>query len=300
MEMQQIRYFLSLARTLNFTRAAEDCNVTQPALTRAIQALEAELGGDLIRRERGNSHLTELGKRMLPLLERCFESASTAKALANSIGRQEVSPLSMAVSHTVNLEIAMKPVTELFRSVPGLQLQLRRGGGREVLEMLKEGEAEIALAGPIEDTWERLDHWPLFDERLELAVHQEHALAFGNDLSLSRLTGQTIFMQTGCEMRDEVVRALQDQGLSLASLHEVVTHQDVVTLLSAGLGVAIVPASAPHHDAIRRAPISDLTLTRQVSVFAAAGRRREPAATTLLNLLRSADYAAPVHQAPSA
>ncbi|MBY0421745.1 MAG: LysR family transcriptional regulator, partial [Parvularculaceae bacterium] len=62
MEMQQIRYFLALSRTLNFTRAAEECNVSQPALTRAIQALEAELGGELIRREHSRSHLTELGK----------------------------------------------------------------------------------------------------------------------------------------------------------------------------------------------------------------------------------------------
>ena len=51
--MQQIRYFITLAQTLNFTRAADVCNVTQPALTRAIKQLEGELGGDLIRRERG-------------------------------------------------------------------------------------------------------------------------------------------------------------------------------------------------------------------------------------------------------
>ena len=64
MEMQQVRYFLSVARTLNFTRAAEDCNVTQPALTRAIKQLEDELGGELIRREGRLSHLTDLGNRM--------------------------------------------------------------------------------------------------------------------------------------------------------------------------------------------------------------------------------------------
>ena len=78
MEMQQIRYFIKLAQTLNFTRAAEECNVTQPALTRAIRALEGELGGDLIRREMRNSHLTELGRRMLPLLQQCYDAANSA------------------------------------------------------------------------------------------------------------------------------------------------------------------------------------------------------------------------------
>jgi DNA-binding transcriptional LysR family regulator len=68
MEMHQVRYFLAVARTLNFTRAADECNVTQPSLTRAIKQLEAELGGDLFRRERP-AGLTELGQRMHPLLK---------------------------------------------------------------------------------------------------------------------------------------------------------------------------------------------------------------------------------------
>jgi len=62
MEMHQVRYFLAVAETLNFTRAAERCNVSQPALTRAIQNLEGEFGGLLFRRERNLTHLTELGR----------------------------------------------------------------------------------------------------------------------------------------------------------------------------------------------------------------------------------------------
>ncbi len=76
MEMQQVRYFITLAKTLNFTRAAEECNVSQPSLTRAIRLLEAELGGELLRRERRQSHLTDLGQRMLPLMQQCYEAAA--------------------------------------------------------------------------------------------------------------------------------------------------------------------------------------------------------------------------------
>jgi DNA-binding transcriptional LysR family regulator len=85
MEMHQVRYFLAVARTLNFTRGAEECNVAQPSLTRAIRQLEEELGGDLFRRERPHAQLTELGHRMLPLLRQCHESALGARALASSI-----------------------------------------------------------------------------------------------------------------------------------------------------------------------------------------------------------------------
>ena len=187
MEMQQIRYFLALARTLNFTRAAEECNVSQSALTRAIQALEGELGGELLRREHNRSHLTELGKRMLPLVERCFESAMTAKALAKSIAKEDLAPLPVGVSDSVNVELIMGPVAEMFRSFPGLQLKLQHGGGAAILEMLKQGGAEIAIAGPIEDNWERLDHWPLFEEPFELAVRADHPLAMDNEITLEKL-----------------------------------------------------------------------------------------------------------------
>lgn len=85
MEMHQVRYFLAVARELNFTRAAEECNVAQPSLTRAIRQLEGELGGDLFRRERPQAQLTELGQRMLPHLRQCYDSAMNARSLAAAI-----------------------------------------------------------------------------------------------------------------------------------------------------------------------------------------------------------------------
>lgn len=66
MEMQHVRYFLAPSRTLNLAGAAEQAGVTQPALTRAIQKLEAELGGALFHREGRRTHQSELGRTMLP------------------------------------------------------------------------------------------------------------------------------------------------------------------------------------------------------------------------------------------
>ena len=114
MEMQQVRYFLAVAKTLNFTRAAEESNVTQPALTRAIKQLEDELGGELIRREGRHSHLTDLGNRMQPLLKQCYESALTAKALAAKVKKGDVSTLSIAVSQTLDLDLLMGPLEGAF------------------------------------------------------------------------------------------------------------------------------------------------------------------------------------------
>lgn len=290
MEMQQIRYFLALTRTLNFTRAAEECNVSQSALTRAIQALEGELGGELLRREHNTSHLTELGRRMLPLMQRCFESALTAKALAKSIAKEDVAPLSVAVSDSVNMELVMGPIAEMFRAFPGLQLKLHHGGGAAILDLLKQGTAEIAVAGPIDDSWNRLDHWPLFEEPFELAIRDDHPLATENEITLEKLRQIPVFCQGGCEMHDAAARMIAGKGLAAANMHEVVTFQDLMALTAKGVGAAIVPRSAPRGDDIRRAPISDLPLSRTVSLYAVAGRRRETAGAAFLNLLRSSEF----------
>jgi DNA-binding transcriptional LysR family regulator len=85
--MHHIRYFLALSETLNLTKAAERCNVSQPALSRAIKVLETELGGELLRRERTVSHLTELGRRMLPMLRQCYETGGLGDDLHSDATR---------------------------------------------------------------------------------------------------------------------------------------------------------------------------------------------------------------------
>ena len=87
MELHQIRYFLALARSFNFTRAAEMCNVTQPALTKAVQKLELELGGVLIHRERQLTQLTDLGKLVLPMLERSSPAQNDRPAPESTTAR---------------------------------------------------------------------------------------------------------------------------------------------------------------------------------------------------------------------
>jgi len=101
MEMHQVRYFLALAGTRNFTKAAERCHVTQPSLTRAIKMLEEELGGPLLHRDRRNTHLTDLGQVMLPQLERMWTSLKTAKTTAASLLSLKDAPLKLGLMCTI-------------------------------------------------------------------------------------------------------------------------------------------------------------------------------------------------------
>ena len=127
MEMHQVRYFLAVCRTLNFTKAAEECNVAQPSLTRAVQKLEEELGGPLFHRERANTHLTELGRLMLPHLEQTFAAAQAAKSLATSVRKGEVAPLRLAVDNSVPIQPIIDILSSLRRSIEGIELTLGAG-----------------------------------------------------------------------------------------------------------------------------------------------------------------------------
>jgi DNA-binding transcriptional LysR family regulator len=288
--MHHIRYFLAVSETLNLTKAAERCNVAQPALSRAIQALENELGGELLRRERALSHLTELGQRVLPMLRQSYETAVAAKMLAASIRNGEDAPLSVAVSHTIALNHFTAMLRELSRALPGLHLKLHRGSGNEVAEFLKSGAADLVIAGPLKETWSRLDALLLFEEPFGLLVSRAHRLAGKDQVEFKDLISENLLINSGCEMVEELKAFLEVNGIHGMVTHQVATQEDVLALLKADLGVAIIPVEAVEADWICRIPLKQLNLTRKVSVYTVAGRHRAIACATLFNMLRAADW----------
>jgi DNA-binding transcriptional LysR family regulator len=290
MEMHQVRYFLAVARVLNFTRAAEECHVAQPSLTRAIKQLEQELGGELFRRERNLTHLSELGQRMLPLMQQCYESAVTAKALASALKSGAVAPLSVALSLAVNIGILVPFLTELVRVFPGLELRFARGSGPEVAELLKKGEAEVAIAGSLGESWDRLDAWPLFAEPYQLAVGKRHPLARRRSVSADELVSERLICRVHCEHLEEVNAFVEAHRCGGTPSHKVVSEHDLTRLLEANLGVSIAPVSSAKGDNVCLIPISGLDVTRTVHIFGVAGRQRSMAASTLIKMLRAADW----------
>jgi DNA-binding transcriptional LysR family regulator len=130
MELHQVRYFVALARSMNFTRAAEHCNVTQPALTKAIQKLEYELGGPLVFRERQLTQLTDLGKLMLPMLDRTLNAVEAARMNAREFKRKKVAMLRVGLTPSISASILMKSLSEVTREVSGLRSSGRPGRGR--------------------------------------------------------------------------------------------------------------------------------------------------------------------------
>lgn len=290
MEMHQVRYFLAVARVLNFTRAAEECNVAQPSLTRAVRQLEGELGGDLFRRERPHAQLTELGRRMLPHLQNCYDSALSARTLAAAIKKGEVGSLRIALSRSVDPALVTHHVVELGKVFTGLELKLLRGTNSEVLEYLKSGEVELGIAGPMSEEWDRLDNWPLFTEPFHLAVSRDHALAETPTVELDDLRKERLMIRTYCETTPDLLEILRMKEFDIERFHEVSAEADLVSLLEAGFGVAFVPQSGPRSAALTEITVNKVELERTIHLYGVAGRERTPVASAMMKMLRAYDW----------
>jgi DNA-binding transcriptional LysR family regulator len=290
MEMHQVRYFLAVARLLNFTRAAEECHVAQPSLTRAIKQLEDELGGELFRRERNLTHLSELGHRMLPLMQQCFDSAQAAKQVATSIKKGAIAPLSMALPHTVNIELVLPFLKELVRAMPGLNLKFVRGTSAEITEHLKKGSADVAVAPKLPESWDRLESWPLFTEQYRLLAAKSHRLASQAKVSAEELKKERIVCRPYCEDFERGVAFLTSAGVEVPSAHNAGSDTDFLALLLAGLGVGFAPESTSKSPNLVLIEVDGFEMDRTVFAYAVAGRQRSMAASTLIKMMRAADW----------
>jgi DNA-binding transcriptional LysR family regulator len=289
MEMHQVRYFLAVARTLNFTRAADECNVTQPSLTRAIKQLEAELGGYLFRRERP-AGLTELGQRMHPLLKQCYEAAVGARSLASSFKSGEIGALRIALSHSIDLSLLIPFLEQIKRQFNRLEFRFLRGNSREVGEMLKNGEAELGIAAELDPNWERLDTWPLFTEDFQLVVNAHHRLAGHRGIEVDDLRPEQLLSRGYCEGASRLNTALREHGMDVDHCHEISNERDLIALLEADLGVALIPDSSQIPQTLKRASVEGLDARRTVNLYGIAGRERTAVASAVMRMLRGADW----------
>lgn len=287
MELYQIRYFLAVSRTLNFTQAAEECNVTQPALTRAIKKLEDELGGDLMRRERNRSHLTELGKAIVPLLQQSYDAANAAKAEAETYGRGEIAPLRIGLSETVSSLLLEQILAELHRAVAGLNLTLIRRPASEIVELLQAGDIHFGiLAAPDEKDDDRLRKWPLFDEDIVLCGSE----STGKEIGLARLDGMAIIARPYCESDKTVQAQLEADGIVPEPRHVVSRDADLPVLVEIADAGVLLPRSSAAHLGLDWVGIEDSPLRRTVMLIEAAGRKHNDAAMRFLRQMRAANW----------
>jgi DNA-binding transcriptional LysR family regulator len=292
MEMHQIRYFLAVARTLNFTRAATQCNVTQPSLTRAIQKLEDEFGGPLFNRERAMTHLTELGRMVLPHLEQTFDAAEAATTLAGSIGRAEVTPLVIGVADGIASPVLHEILAALAEAMPGLALDLRSGTSDALIEASMKGGIDLLVVALPHETHDRLESWPLFALTFAIAMWPGHRLAHCGTVSMGDVAEET-WIDCADDGTALWRTAMAGAGVEPAFRHRVERSDQALKLVAQRLGLAIVPkADTAGHTGVTFADCAGHDLRRNIVLAAVGGRRRGRAADAFLRAARARDWQA--------
>jgi DNA-binding transcriptional LysR family regulator len=292
MELFQVRYFLALARTLNFTRAAESCNVSQPALTRAIQRLEEELGGPLLHRERNLTQLTQLGRAMLPHLEAAHAAADAAAAQAAAFRRREGEPLRLGIEVTLSARILGAVIGELQSRIESLELGLIEAPSAELQERLMAGELDSALLIEGGKPPERLDRWRLFRERYVVLCPKSHALAAQGAIPVARLAEESLIIRgmADCDLDQALTQLCAAAGIEPKIRHRCAGEDQLRQMVAAGLGLALAGERDPAGPGIAAHPLADTQAGRQILLAAVAGRPHGPVLAAFLKLARARDW----------
>lgn len=244
MQFQQLQYFVAVAETRHFTRAADLVHVAQPSLSQQIKALERELGADLFLRARGNITLTDAGEALLPLARRILADADTA--------RHEVLELVQLRSGRVRLGATPSLCTGLLPDVlrafhdryPGIRLLIEEGGSHDLVRELARGALDLALVVlPLPTPSPALTTVELLREDLVVVSSPEApAPGRGRTVRISDLEGERLVMfRHGYDLRELTVAACRAEGFEPDFAVEGGEMDAVLGFVRAGLGVAVVP-----------------------------------------------------------
>lgn len=278
MEMAEIRYFLGLCDTLNFHRAAERCHVTQPALTRAVQKLEAELGGRLFCRDKGRVELTEFGRLMRPHLREVLERRDHARTLARSFLNLEAAPLTLGVMCTIGPLLFVAFLSAFRERHPGVEVTVVENVPSRLSELLLNGSLDVALMAQPNAFDPRLEVVPVYRERFGLAFPAGHPFEQRNTLHVTDVRDQTYLSRVNCEYRDYLIELCGEFGVSFHRGFKSEREDWIMTMVAAGMGICFLPEYSALCPGIRHRLVANPEVARTVSVVSVAGRALPPPA----------------------
>ena len=283
MEMHQVKYFLTLCEELNFTRAAERCNVAQPALTRAIKLLEEEFGGLLFHRERARTHLSELGLAVRPYLDEVRRQSLQAKQLATSFIELKQTPLKLGIMCTIGPGNFVGLLSNLQAQHPGIELQITDAGATDLQERLLAGELEAAIYCWPDQIDERLHYLPLFREQFFIVLGRQHRLAMNNAVRVSDLDGERYLNRINCEQVNVARDVFAQHGTKVERVYRSDRDDWILAMVAAGLGFAFMPrySITGRADIVVR-PLVEPEFWREVNLVTVRGRPHSPAIGALV------------------
>lgn len=273
MELRHLRYFRAIGREQHFGRAAIALRVAQPALTRQIRDLEAELGVELFERLPRGVRLSSAGRAFLEEVEEILSQVDRAVDCARKLGSGHLGTIRVGLSEIIAAHDFISHGLRSFReSEPSVVLDLKSMGSVNQIAALKEGTLDVGLvydAHLDERDAELLDRIRLGYGETMLAVHDTHRLAGRPSVTMAEIAEEPALgpaRLTAPGYYDRLMAAWIDSGSAPHIVQECTTNSVLLSLVAVGMGVGFVTGSnhlSPTHH-IKLVPISDLGLRFEV------------------------------------
>ena len=245
MELRHLRYFRMVATELHFGRAAEKLHIAQPPLSKQIQDLEAALGFELFTRTKRSVALTPAGQVFLIEVTQIFQRLDRAIDIGRKTSRGELGQISIGFVGSATYNILPVMLQQFRDRYPQVQIELHELTTDRQLIWLREGRIDIGLIRPPIISTEFASH-VIFQESLVVALPSHHHLAKLKMIDLSLLAAEPFILfprPLAPGLYDPIITICQAAGFSPQVVQECIQMQTIVSLVSANMGVSILPAS---------------------------------------------------------
>ena len=243
MQIQQLSYFVAVARTRHFTRAAEAAGVAQPTLSKQIRVLENTVGVALFVRDRGGIALTPAGEALLPHAQRIVIDVENAKHAVQEVAGMRRGRVRLGATPSLCDGLLADALRRFHDKYPGIDVRVEEGGSRDLTRSLVRGQLDMALViVPLHDDAPDLETTPILRESLVLASPAD-APAASEPMAIADLRDQPLVMfREGYDLREVTMNACHAAGFEPNLSVEGGEMNAVLRFVEAGLGVAVVPS----------------------------------------------------------
>ncbi|MFF2554551.1 LysR family transcriptional regulator [Nocardia sp. NPDC058058] len=292
MQLQQLSYFLAVAQTRHFTRAAEVLGVAQPSLSKQIRVLEDELGAPLFSRARGNITLTPAGEALLPLANRILADVDTARLEVQELAGLRRGRVRLGATPSLCSGLLADILRRFHDAYPGIRLIVEESGSRDLVRDLTKGALDLALVIlPLADDTPLVTSPILRDNLVVAARANDQSLPVRSRMRIEDLKDRPLVMfREGYDLREATIAACRQAGFEPRFAVEGGEMDAVLRFVEVGLGVAVVPSTVlAGRPGLRGTPLSlyDSGSGRSLHRTVALAHRKDVAPTHAATAFRA-------------
>jgi len=261
--IKQLEYFVTIARSSNFRKAAAKLGISQPTLTNQVVAMEETLGVQLFERSRAGTLLSPEGRELLPVARDILDRYQYMMETALSSNRDMGGTFRLGVSPTIGPHLLPHLLPELHQRYPKLKLHLREGDPRDLEVGLSKGTFDLIMTVlPMESTDNRIR--PLFTEPIKIVVSENHPLASKETISGKDLQGQPVLtIDDHYHLHRQIAGLCERFGASLKREYEGNSLDTLCQMVMMNLGVAFLPELFVQSELSKGAAIHVLSLDEE-------------------------------------